>query len=543
MQLRLKLALFTMVPIVLALGLVAMTVQQQTLKLASQERELVGSAYLLSKETELRHYVQLAVSALHQIARTDQPLAVQQRQALAVLTGMKFGGDGYFFVYDRHNNVLLDAQQMGQPGVDLCDPGSPAGAVPAKLIISTARSGGGLVRYPWQKPSSRQTVPKLAYVTLMDGWDWVVGTGLYLDDVDEALRRIDERAKENIHATRLRIYAIAAACIVLIGAAGLALNISDHRVLSAKLRRLAQRVVRSQEDERLRLARELHDGVVQVLVSSKFTLETAQLHLRAQQDAEAMAARPPGAGMPGVDGDQRRAPGEAGQPFDADRPGAAGAARPSGAGSVSGAACAGSMLDCGLARLNEALIEIRRVSHGLRPALLDDLGLAAALALLVEQVQPGPPGDHAAAVEDQRSGGPGIDGCPGRLAARLVLRGDPLPLPTSHATALFRVAQEALANAQRHAQASRVDIVLKFGAHHVSLAVLDNGRGFALRKVHADRKDGIGLRNMRERIEGLGGRFTLSSSRFGTRIRAVLPDTESPTSDWAPLASTGIVTA
>ena len=470
MQLRLKLALFTMVPIVLALGLVAVTVQRQTLKLASQERQLVESAYLHSKETELRHYVQLAVSALQQIARTDQPLAVQQRQALAVLTGMKFGGDGYFFVYDRHSNVLLDAQQMGQAGVDLCDPSTPTGEVPARLILSTARSGGGLVRYPWQKPSSQQTVPKLAYVTRMPEWDWVIGTGLYLDEVDNALRHIDQRAQENIHATRLRIYAIAAACIVLIGAAGLALNISDHRVLSAKLRRLAQRVVRSQEDERLRVARELHDGVVQVLVSSKFMLETAQLQLHASPQA------PPATPAPAQS----------------------------------------EMLDTGLARLNEALVEIRRVSHGLRPALLDDLGLAAALALLAEQMQQ-----------------------QGSLRIRFLLRGEPLPLPTSHATALFRVAQEALTNAQRHADATRIDVVLKFASRKISLSVLDNGHGFAVRRVQADRKDGIGLRNMRERIEGLGGRFTIGSSRFGTRLRAVLPEAERHASDWSPLASTG----
>lgn len=124
------------------------------------------------------------------------------------------------------------------------------------------------MRYLWQKPSSQQTVPKLAYVMTLPGWEWVIGTGLYLDDVHDTLRRIDLRAQENIDGTRRRIYGIAALCIVLIGLAGLALNLSDHRVASAKLRRLAQRVVRSQEEERVRVARELHDGVVQVLVSS-----------------------------------------------------------------------------------------------------------------------------------------------------------------------------------------------------------------------------------------------------------------------------------
>lgn len=67
MQLPLKLALLSIAAIALALGLVAVTVQHQTLELARQERELVETAYLHSKETELRHYVQLATTALARI--------------------------------------------------------------------------------------------------------------------------------------------------------------------------------------------------------------------------------------------------------------------------------------------------------------------------------------------------------------------------------------------------------------------------------------------------------------------------------------------
>lgn len=467
MQLRLKLVLFTTVPVLLALGLVAITVQHQTLELARQERVLVESVYLHSKETELRHYVQLASSAIQQIAHNGEPVAAQQRQALSMLTSMKYGPDGYFFVYDRNGTVLLDAQQMGQPGVDLCDPASPAGEVPANLILSTARQGGGLVRYQWQKPSSQQTVPKLGYVTLLADWQWVIGTGLYLDDVQEALTRLDAGAQDNIHDTRLRIYAIAALCIIFIGVAGLLLNISDHRALSARLRRLAQRVVRSQEDERVRVARELHDGVVQVLVSCKFLFETAQWHLQAKSPLPATHE----------------------------------------------------VLGTGLVRLNEALVEIRRVSHGLRPALLDDLGLPAALTLMVEQLQ-----QHCA------------------FGLHFELRGAPLPLATSHSTALFRVAQEALTNAQRHAHASRVDIVLRFSSGRASLSVADNGRGFAIRRVQADHQGGIGLRNMRERIEGLGGRFTLVSTSFGTRVVAVVNSVGTPTQAWgeAPAGPVGI---
>jgi two-component system NarL family sensor kinase len=112
MQLPLKLALLSIAAILVALGLVAATVQHQTLELAHQERELVEAAYLHSKETELRHYVQLASTSLARIKSSGEPLAAQQRQALETLSRMQFGEDGYFFVYDEHGNVLLDARQL-----------------------------------------------------------------------------------------------------------------------------------------------------------------------------------------------------------------------------------------------------------------------------------------------------------------------------------------------------------------------------------------------------------------------------------------------
>lgn len=460
MPLKLKLGLLCVAPVLAALALIAITVKQQTLQLARQERQVVESAYLHSKETELRHYVQLAQSAVSRTLASGLNTAEQKAQALALLSQMQFGQDGYFFVYDKDGTVLLDARQMGLQGVDLCDPNNPVSAVPATLILDTARRGGGVVRYSWQKPSSQQSVPKLGFVALVPEWGWALGTGLYLDDVETALRQIDEAAQQNIDATRQRIYAIAALCIVLIGAAGMALNLSDHRTSSTKLRRLAQRVVHSQEEERLRVARELHDGVVQVLVSSKFMLETAHAHLDAQ------------------------APGSSG-------PASAAARAP---------ATPRNILEQGLSQLNRALQEIRRVSHGLRPALLDDLGLTAALTLMAQEIS-----------------------AQGTLQMRFTAHQVPEDLPPPLATALFRVVQEAVTNALAHAGASRVDVHLGQRGKNLVLTIQDDGRGFDVGRVLRDGQGGIGLRNMRERMEGLGGQFTLASSPGCTRIVATVP--------------------
>lgn len=293
-------------------------------------------------------------------------------------------------------------------------------------------------------------------MVLLPEWGWALGTGLYLDDVDEALRQIDAAAHQNIDATRQRIYAIAAICIVLIGAAGMALNLSDHRTAATKLRRLAQRVVHSQEEERVRVARELHDGVVQVLVSSKFMLETAHAHLAAAPPSPQTGVQPPRA-----------------------------------------AATPRNILEQGLHQLNHALQEIRRVSHGLRPALLDDLGLPAALALMAQEVSTQSP-----------------------LQMRFSAQHVPEPLPTALATALFRVVQEAVNNALAHAGATQIDVTLRHSGKTLTLSIQDNGHGFDVDKVQRDGQGGIGLRNMRERIEGLGGLFALTSHPGGTHIGA-----------------------
>ena len=157
MPLKLKLGLLCVAPVLAALALIAITVKQQTLQLARQERQVVESAYLHSKETELRHYVQLAQSAVSRTLASGLNTAEQKAQALALLSQMQFGQDGYFFVYDKDGTVLLDARQMGLQGVDLCDPNNPVSAVPATLILDTARRGGGVA--PLRRPRTSAGTP------------------------------------------------------------------------------------------------------------------------------------------------------------------------------------------------------------------------------------------------------------------------------------------------------------------------------------------------------------------------------------------------
>jgi two-component system NarL family sensor kinase len=439
LSLRGRLFLLALLPLLASLALIAFAVRHQERSLAEREHALVRASYMDARRTELKHYVDLAVS-------TIKPLLGQpggRERALAILQSLDYGPDGYFFVYALDGRVLMHSRQPELLGQNLWELRDPRGRPTIQQLIQQAQAGGGYVDYLWRKPSSSQLAPKLGYVVAVPDWGWMLGTGLYLDGIEATMAELERGARQNITATLLWVGAVAVFGVALISAGALALNLSEHRSAEAKLRALALDVVHSQEDERARLARELHDGVSQALVATKLLIESAQQEPAGAERLQALA----------------------------------------------------------LKRLNSTLAEVRHLSHALRPALLDTLGLAAAL-------------QHLAGEFDAAGGT--------RFAARV--EGDEVELPDAVKTALFRIAQEALSNAARHAQASAVALTLRFGPDGgLALEIADDGRGFDADAAQAVADRGLGLRSMRERADALGARLRLETAPGeGARLAVTL---------------------
>ena len=439
LSLRAKLALLALLPLLASLALIAFAVRQQESELAAREHALVRASYMDARRTELKHYVDLAVS-------TIKPLLGRpggQAQALAILQSLDYGQDGYFFVYDLQGRVLMHSRQPELVGQDLWGLRDPRGRPTIQQLIGQAKAGGGYVDYLWRKPSSSQLAPKLGYVVAVPEWGWMLGTGLYLDGIEATMAELERGARQNITDTMLWVGAVAVFGVALISAGALVLNLSEHRSAEAKLRALAREVVQSQEDERARLARDLHDGVSQALVATKLLIESAQTE----------------------------------------------------------PAAAGRLQELALKRLNSTLSEVRHLSHALRPALLDTLGLPAAL-------------QHLAGEFDAAGG----------TAFKATVQGDEVDLPESVKTALFRIAQEAMNNAARHARAQHVSVLLRFEPQGgLALEIQDDGEGFDAVAAQAVADRGLGLRSMRERADALGARLSLiTSPGAGCRLAVTL---------------------
>ena len=219
------------------------------------------------------------------------------------------------------------------------------------------------------------------------------------------------------------------------------------RAANERLQHLSARVLNVQETERRSIARELHDEIGQLLTATKLNLQAAQ---------------------------------------DSDEPAAVNA-----------------LLQESISSLDRLLDQVRNLWLDLRPPMLDDLGLVAALRWYVRQL-------------GQRAG----------LRVEFAAEFAERPVESAWETACFRVAQEALTNVVRHARAKNVFVQLRRQGKEVRLLVRDDGTGFdaAAAKEEARHGASLGLLGMEERIRLAGGRCAIESSRGrGTEIHAIFP--------------------
>jgi signal transduction histidine kinase len=237
-------------------------------------------------------------------------------------------------------------------------------------------------------------------------------------------------------------------CLASVGnAIGVAV---ENAYLYRSMRYYVQQVTRAQEDERARIARELHDDTLQSLIV-----------LSRQLEALATA-------------DERLFPARARQLNELRK------------------------------STDDAIQDIRRFSRDLRPSTLDDLGLVPALEGL------------AASMTE-------VDGIP----TGLWVTGERRRLSPEVELALFRIAQEALNNVKKHAEATEVVINVEFIDGAVEMAVHDNGKGFTLEApVEELATSGhLGLIGMRERARLLGGALTIQSQpQLGTKVVVTVRD-------------------
>ncbi len=144
------------------------------------------------RQTATRQAVQTAHSVLewaHEQERSGALTREQaQRQAIDTIKRMRYSGDEYFWLQDTHPRMVMHPIKPELDGKDLSEIKDPNGLPLFKAFVQATRDkGDGAVNYLWPKPGKDEPQPKLSYVKAFAPWGWIIGSGVYTDDLRSLL--------------------------------------------------------------------------------------------------------------------------------------------------------------------------------------------------------------------------------------------------------------------------------------------------------------------------------------------------------------------
>jgi len=218
-KLKTKILLITIVPLVVVTAIMMMIARNQVEELGEKEVEQIRSTMMSDRRETLKSYMEITLSELKPIIE-DRSLseAEAQEKAKQLLRSVAYGekNDGYIFVYDYDGTLLVhraNPKSEGQNRIDLKD---KRGVPLIRELIDAAKSNGGFVTYYWMKPSKGKEEDKLSYAVGIQKWGWMLGTGFYVDDVDDAVAEVQIEIDEQVANTTFMIAGVGALLIVVV---------------------------------------------------------------------------------------------------------------------------------------------------------------------------------------------------------------------------------------------------------------------------------------------------------------------------------------
>ncbi|WNO07534.1 methyl-accepting chemotaxis protein [Teredinibacter sp. KSP-S5-2] len=149
----------------------------------------IKSEIMMEKESQVKKLVETAYSAVLDWNERYQAGEISREQAMqgakTAIKNLRYDGNNYFFIIDMVPKMVMHPFKPELDGSDLSRFADPHGVLLFSDMVSVARkSGQGMVPYSWPKGGNEKPVPKVSFVKSFDEWGWIIGSGIYIDDVD-----------------------------------------------------------------------------------------------------------------------------------------------------------------------------------------------------------------------------------------------------------------------------------------------------------------------------------------------------------------------
>lgn len=175
---------------ILILGLVSLILSHRALSNRGEaDINALRDTMIAEKTEKLKNIVELAYRTVEAIAkRTELSEDERKHQASEVINNMRYNKNDYLWINDTKPVMVMHPINSALDGKDMSEFKDPNGKKLFIEFVNVCKSKGqGTVDYLWPKPGFKEPVPKLSYVKLFEPWGWIIGTGIYVEDVDAAI--------------------------------------------------------------------------------------------------------------------------------------------------------------------------------------------------------------------------------------------------------------------------------------------------------------------------------------------------------------------
>ncbi|WP_019614508.1 diguanylate cyclase [Psychromonas ossibalaenae] len=150
-----------------------------------------SSSLKQEKYLQAKHLTEAGIGVIQsfqeQVEQGELTLVQAHILAKAALKSAVYGKNGYFWISNTQGRLLMHPYHIQKVGDNMLNWTDINGKLFFRDLIGEAMAGGGWVSYYWPKPNTDAEYPKISYVEYFDAWDWVLGTGIYLDDMQEEI--------------------------------------------------------------------------------------------------------------------------------------------------------------------------------------------------------------------------------------------------------------------------------------------------------------------------------------------------------------------
>jgi len=217
LKIKQKILVLTAIPLLLTVAALTFVSIYQIRDMGNQELVEIRDTMMAAKRESLLNYMEITATAIRPILKSVANEREAEERVKTALRSISYGDeDGYIFAFDYDGVTKAHSAKPELEGRNLIDLQDVNGVRLIEELIKVGRNGGGYVSYMWDKPSKGKEAPKLSYAIDLKEFGWMLGTGFYIDDIDDAVEKARLAVDEKVKTTVILSLGVGAAILLVI---------------------------------------------------------------------------------------------------------------------------------------------------------------------------------------------------------------------------------------------------------------------------------------------------------------------------------------